>query len=270
MLFTKNNLYNPFVGSDLGFFITYDLSISKENLMMLTEIDLYHQPVENPIFGVVFLLFGIITLIVGEIAHFKLYKMVAKENGLVKETTQIYVLVQMIGYPILFIIISLTDFIHPLSQFVSSWFCLVSESFAFFYLFHILQHSIITAMMRYLFIVHEDWVKKHGKNVIKRYFLVLTICMPILMVVWDTCENFLPVLFVSRCNGVTHNSFLHSLPTLNNINTHCKESGANELFPGLFYIRKGGCIIKILLFAAIGLNVLEGFLYYKIFSHMKR
>ena len=270
MCINRNNLFNPYSKSDLGFFITEQHSEPNEIQMNIEDIDLYYQPVENPVLGFVFLLINAVTGILGEIVQFRLYKMVTKENGLVKETTQLYVLIQMIGYPIIIILHSLTDFIYPLSQFFGSWFCIIAKSFVYFYLFNILQHSLIAATMRYLFIVHENWVEKHGKAKVKQFFLILTICMPILMVAMDVCDEFVPFLGVSRCSGTAHENFLKGLLELKDFNFDCAELEDNELFPGSSYIRKIGCIIKIVLFAMIGLNVVEGLLYFAIFVHIKR
>ena len=236
--------------------------------MILYDINLYHQPVEKPIFACIFLAFSMITLLVGEFIHFKLYKLVSKENGLVKQTTKLYVIVQMIGYPFLIAFISATDFIHPLSHFLGEWFCIFAKSFGYIYLFHILQHSFITALMRYLFIVHQEWVQRHGKEKIKRIFLVIAICMPIAVTAWDTCDDFVPFVFVSRCNGIDHRNFLKM--DLKDFKFSNGKSNAIEAVTVSSVIQKIGCITKILLFAMVGLNIPEGFMYYAIFSHMKR
>ena len=189
------------MSSNMSFFISRTPAKIGENQMILYDINLYHQPVEKPIFACIFLAFSMITLLVGEFVHFKLYKFVSKENGLVKQTTQIYVLVQMIGYPILIAFISATDFIHPLSHLLGDWSCMFAIGFGYMYLFHILQHSFVAAMMRYLFIVHLEWVQRHGKDRIKRIFLIITLCMPIIITAWDTCDDFAPFPFISRCKG---------------------------------------------------------------------
>ena len=82
----QDYLYNPFTSSELSFFIRSNHLRINDTQMFLSDIDLYHQPVENPFFGFIFLLFSLITLVIGEFAHYKLYKLVSKENGLVKHT----------------------------------------------------------------------------------------------------------------------------------------------------------------------------------------
>ena len=97
MLINKNNYYHPFTASYLGFFITVqDPSKEKEFNLILEDVDLYHQPVEDPNTGFIYLVFGLMILLVGEVVQLKLYQMVTKENGLVKEVTQMYTSVQMI------------------------------------------------------------------------------------------------------------------------------------------------------------------------------
>ena len=258
------------MSSNISFFISTTPAKIGENPMILYDINLYHQPVEKPIFACIFLAFSMITLLVGEFIHFKLYKLVSKENGLVKQTTQIYVLVQMIGYPILVAFISATDFMHPLSHILGDWSCIFAIGFGYLYLFHILQHSFVTAMMRYLFIVHLEWVQRHGKDRIKRIFLIITICMPIVITAWDTCDDFAPFPFISRCKGIDHRNFLSKIPDLNDVKIPCEDVDASESFTVLSVIRKISCITKVLLFALLGLNIPEGLIYYAIFSHMKR
>ena len=266
----QNYLFNPFTSSELSFFTSSTTTKTNKTQMFLSDIDLYHQPVENPIFGIIFLVFSLITLFIGEFAHYNLYKLVSKENGLVKQTTKAYVLVQMIGYPILIAFISATDFIHPLSHLLGDWSCMFAIGFGYMYLFHILQHSFVTAMMRYLFIVHLEWVQRHGKDRIKRIFLIITLCMPIIITAWDTCDDFAPFPFISRCRGIDHRNFLSKLPDLNDAKIPCEDIDAIESFTVLSVIRKTSCIIKVILFAMLGLNIPEGFIYYAIFSHMKR
>ena len=264
----QDYLYNPFTSSELSFFIRSTSTKTNKTQMFLSDIDLYHQPVEKPVFAYIFLVCSLITLFIGEFAHYKLYKLVSEENGLVKETTKAYVIVQMIGYPFLIAFISATDFIHPISHFLGEWFCIFAKSFGYIYLFHILQHSFITALMRYLFIVHQEWVQKHGKDRIKRIFLVIAICMPIAITAWDTCDDFVPFLSVSRCNGIDHRNFLKL--DLKDFKFSNENSDAIETVTVLSVMRKIGCITKILLFAMVGLNIPEGLIYYAIFLHMKR
>ena len=274
MLINKNNYYHPFTASYLGFFITVqDPSKEKEFNLILEDVDLYHQPVEDPKTGFIYLVFGLMILLVGEVVQFKLYQMVTKENGLVKEVTQMYTSVQMICYPILMTTISSTDFIHPLSEVIGSWYCRFTRIVGYLYFHTILQHSFVVALMRYLFIVHKEWVQKHGKAKIKRAFLILTFFMPVLMELWGILENddLDHFLFINRCSGIDHKLFLSNQATLKAFSCHFENSDTNELVTGYSgIIRKTGCVTKVVLLSLLGLNVSEGFIYFAIFSHMKR
>ena len=129
MFLNKNNLYNPFTESNLGFFTNLGPSKNNETHLVIDDIDLYHQPVEDPILSFIFLVLSMITIVVGEVVQLQLYRSVTKEKGLVKEVTQFYTLVQMIGYPILIAFISSTDFVHPLSEVLGSWYCIIGRYF---------------------------------------------------------------------------------------------------------------------------------------------
>ena len=206
----NNNLYHPFVKSDLGFFKHGTLFTQNDTQFVLKNIDLYYQPVEEPAFAILYLVLGLILLVVAEIVQFKLFCMVKKENGLIKEVTQIYSVCSMIMYPFWCIVPSLTDFIHPLNEVIGEWFCFLVRSLTFFHLNVITMQSFIICTMRYCFIVHEENVKKYGKKKTKRIFAFLSVFIPLVMVIWGIAENTEvdPFLFVNRCYGRDHRVFL--------------------------------------------------------------
>ena len=100
MSFNHKNLYHPFNESYLGFFIM-DKN-PNENAMhyILEDIDLYVQPVEEPVTAIVLVIIRVIWLLMTETIFFKLYKMANNENGLLKEVTCLYALTMMITAPI--------------------------------------------------------------------------------------------------------------------------------------------------------------------------
>ena len=59
MMITRNNLYNPYTNSFLGVFVNNDLdSIDTKTELILEDIDLYFQPVPEPVTASIFLDFG--------------------------------------------------------------------------------------------------------------------------------------------------------------------------------------------------------------------
>ena len=109
------NLYNPFTESYLGFFVNDVFSSKNVTPFILESIDLYYQPVQEPVLGIIYCVIRLVWLCVCGFIQSKLFSMMNKENGLVKEVTQMYSLTSLIIGPIMWLMQSLTDFVHPLN-----------------------------------------------------------------------------------------------------------------------------------------------------------
>jgi hypothetical protein len=276
----SQNLYHPFIKSDLGFFVHDTFSTENDTTFVLENIDFYYQPVEEPAFGILFIVLGLIMLVTAEFIQFKLFFMVKRENGLVKEVTHIYSLSCIIMIPFWLIIPSITDFIHPLNEVIGEWFCFLVRSFAFFHFNIITMHSLIIAMMRYWFIVHEESVRKYGKEKTKRFFAFLSIFIPLFLSIWALADTLAgnieldPFLFVNRCYGRDHKVFLINISPLEVFNPYfCKFGNYSE--KGMYgkileTLQRASCISKTIIYLLMAGNFTEGIIYYRIFSHIKR
>ena len=276
MVFNTENFYHPFSDSYLGFFGYDDKSKENDTCMVLENIDLYYQPVEEPAFGTIVLVTHILSLILGELVQFRLLAMVKNENGLVKEVTQIYSLTSIICCPISIIFTCATDFIHPLNEVIGQWFCTLAWIITFFFFSVITFQSFIVAMMRYCFIVHDEKVRKFGKEKTKRIFEFLTLFIPLMLVILEGIENpeLHPFIYINRCYGKDHRLFLmdHSNFQVSNPYFCQFENHNDEGTYGtvLQILRKSSCISRMVINILMGFNFSEAILYYKIFSHMKR
>ena len=140
----------------------------------------------------------------------------------------------------------------------------------------VLMQSFIVAMLRYWFIIKEESVKKYGKEKTHRFFLFLSIFLPIFMFIWGTVENVeLDLfLFVNRCYGIDHRMFLIQKSPFEKPNpSYCQidtftDKGTYGII--LEIIKRASCIFKVIVTGLLGCNFTEGILYYKIFSHIKR
>ena len=100
MFFNHKNLYHPFNESYFVFFIQDKNPNENAMYFIIEDIDLYFQPVEEPVTAIVFVIIRVIWLLLTETIFFKLYKMANNENGLLKEVTCLYALTMMITAPI--------------------------------------------------------------------------------------------------------------------------------------------------------------------------
>ena len=270
----KVNTYNPFTKSLLGLSFSSNFSNENYSYSLLDNLDLYHQPLDN--FGTAISIFVVrlLYLILGQLVLYKLFKMVRKENGLVNEVTQFYCIVMITTYPTLLLFETITDFIHPLKNIMGQWVCSLMRV-VFYTIFNVvIFQSFVVALMRYCFIVHEEKVKSFGKKKTKNVFLFLNTFFPCLFIVWGFIQNEELDAFkwINSCYAIDHKVFLAELinetPGKHLFCVFDKIDGKYEYM--LTLISYISCMTKQVILILFGMNVFEGLIYYKIFSHITR
>ena len=270
----KVNTYNPFTKSSLGFSVSSNFSNAKYSFNLLDNLDLYHQPLEHPSTAISLFVARFLFILLAELILYKLLKTVRKENGLVNEVTQFYCIALITNYPFWLLFMTITEFLHPLKNIMGQWICSLMRV-VFYTLFNVvIFQSFVVALMRYFFIVHEEKVKRLGKKKIKKIFLFLIIFFPCLFIVWGFIQNqeldaFKPI---NSCYAIDHKVFLAELinetPGKHLFCVFDKIDGKYEYI--LSVVRYITCMTKQVLLILFGMNVFEGLIYYKIFSHMTR
>ena len=206
MLFETKNIYHPFINSSLEIFLNDE--VAKDTIIgqVIKDFDLYYQPVQEPLIAFMFLVLKICLLVVTEYLYFKVYRLMKKENGIIKNITQIFVCAQMSFWPFWIFFAASTDFVHPLKEVIGVWYCFVG-SFLFYFLGHIITlHSFMSASMRYFFILHREEVDRFGRERAKKLFLILSILMPFLVSLWEVLDgsDLDAMSFINKCNGKHH------------------------------------------------------------------
>ena len=273
MGFKPENLYHPFTKRHIGFYIHDEHSIEKYSQFSLEDVDLFYQPVEDPVDGIIYFVLGLIILVIGETLQLKLLKSVKKENGLVNEVTQIYSISTMIMGPILFVVVHSTDFVHPLNEVFGQWFCSMGRLLGYLNINIVIFHSFFVALMRYFFIIHQDSVQKYGKEKIKRFFTILSLLIPVVMVTWGVIENseLDALLYIDRCYGIDHKVFMAENDLLHRFDCVFEPSDAEGMY-GWFLdtLSQSICLLRGMITLLMGFNFSEGLLYIKIIRHIKR
>ena len=83
MLDTKRHLYHRFLGPSLAFLVNDELEEGDTHDFVIEDIDLYYQPVYEPILASIFGIIKVFLVITGWAVGIKVWKMVNRENGLV-------------------------------------------------------------------------------------------------------------------------------------------------------------------------------------------
>ena len=276
MTIDPHNLYHPFKDTSFGILSAESSGGNYIIGELIEDVNLYYQPVQKPILAAIFLVLKALLLAVGEYLLVKVYYLMKKENGLVKNITKVLVCAEMIFWPLWVVFSSSTDFVHPMYDVAGQWFCEAGQ-FLFVFLGTIMfSHSFMSALLRYFFIVQQEKTNAFGKEKVRRIILVFSILLPLFIAVWKKVDGaeLASMSFVNKCNGKHHKVFLRDTSTLDvskrifcGIENHNATGTWNQI---LSWVRLMSCIVNKIVIVIIGLNITEGILYYKILTHMNR
>ena len=266
--------HRPF--SNTSFHVFTKTSLSNHNLQgtLIDDIYLYYQPLVEPTTALAFFVSKSSIILVGELIGVKLLMNLKKDNSILNHVTTFFVLVQMICYPIALVFITANDFLYPANEVTGKWFCTLGWMIVSYCSFVALFYSCIVALMRYFFILNNGKAEAYGKEKAKRHFLIMAIVVPLLCVMWESTESLHILSYINKCYGFDHRVFLIETSTLNVFKhkfwdfesfTH---DGAVEM--AIMIAKRISKILKAIVMIVLGANLFEGFLYYKILTHMYR
>jgi hypothetical protein len=276
MPLSQNNLYHPFRDPLLGFSINNMASSLGENGSILYDIDLYYQPVQDPAVSSVFTSIMALILLIGVYLHTKLFVRLGKETGLVQNVTMVFVIAQMIHWPVTVSMITLTNFVHPLNDVIGQWIC-TTAWFVSYYLCNVISsHSFMAALMRYFYIVHHEKVKSWGKENFKRLFLFLVMFIPLLITICKANDGaeLDSMSYFNKCYGKHHEVFLVETSTPNIFKKNfCEMEIYNEddvYGHFIALVKQFLCAASLTTMLIVGSNLSEAFIYYRLFSYINR
>ena len=276
MLSKVQIFYHPFNDSSFGFLLEDQAFPNNATGFVVNNINLYYQPVLNPVIAIVFFVLKVVFVIIGELISIKLLIKLKKETSLLSDVTKLFVCVQIIYHPIRLIFTTSTDFIHPLNEVIGQWYCTFGWCWISLGSGIMGMYSLICSLLRYVFILHETKVEEYGKEKVKKIFLFLYVFIPLLLFLWTAIDRpELSILSnINKCYGKHHEVFLIETSTLNVLKRNFWEFQSYELggsFEKIIAIlRRVSKIARLTIMLLISTNFLEGILYYKILSHMNR
>ena len=274
----RNHFFNPFLDSFLGV-LTFDNKDdpSLSPGMIIENLDLYFQPVPDPITATIFLVIMLILVAVGSYISIKVMAILKKEDSLLTGTIHNFMVSQLISWPLTVFIINVTNFIHSFPPMIVQWICPIAKFFLYFCMNFTNAHSCITAVMRYVFIVHNERVQSIGKEKVKQHFLACSFLIPLLLTLWRTIDGseLDTFSFNNKCYGIHHKSFLIETSTLNvfkknfcNIPDYKMMNGYLEVLEA--FSKNVLCLSSTAALVLVGSNLTEGIIYYMLFSHMNK
>ena len=267
----EHNLYHPFVNESFGFVL--DISSLHAN-NIVDEIDLYYQPLLNPLLAISFFFVKAFVILMGEIIGIKFIKTMKKENGLLKDITMLFVTWQMACHPILAFFDLINSLIYPAADVFGSWFCTLGWFVWGYGVRLALYNSFITAMMRYLFVIHEEKVSAYGKEKVKKIFWYISLLLPLFHILLKIADGSPTLSFINKCYSYDNKVFLSESTTLNVLKNKFWKTETTTINEAVdVFIAVTMRMIKLIesaIFLIMGFNLSEFFIYVKIFSHLKR
>ena len=263
----RNIFYNPYLKSSFSFFNQSASNIKQFESETITDINLYYQPLQYPFLATLYLIVGILIIVCGEYLHFKILQLLKQECCLVKSVLQAFMYIQMVFWPIDLAFNASVDFMYPMWQIVGSWYCELGFIWKLYGFTFVVFHSLITGLMRYVFVVHFKSVRNFGKEEMKTLFYWTSLLLPFLITIWAFLDRKEISTFssIDKCNGILHKSFLreHTIDSTAKRNLCFLEKPDEHENMYLFTIKKTSCTIRAMLFIIMGSNILEGVLYWR-------
>ena len=202
--------------------------------------------------------------------------MLKRRDSLVSRILKAYVIVQVIVMPSFCIFYSANNFMYPFSEIFGSWFCVAAYFLIVPGMVFISFHTTIIAIMRYLFIVHDEKVASFGKHRTEFLFYWLLGIVPIVMAIWlffgAADRDFDGFPLMNKCTGSLDKIFLLKsgfaeprsvwAARCDKQNTNEGPASAVEL---LEYIQcRASSHVLVLLIS----NVIDGVIYIRTWTHI--
>ena len=276
MPLNRNNYYNPFTDSFLGAFVPISSLLTNASTIILEDVDLYYQPVPNPILAGIFSAIVVIILIFGLYLHLEVLLMLKKEGGILKNITKIFIFAQITLWTVNSISVIITNFVHTFPPMIVNWICPLIWILIYFSMNLVTFHSFVSATMRYLYIVHTKKVDSFGKERMKKLFLVISVLIPLVVTIWKAMDGseLDSLSYINKCYGKHHKVFLIETSTANVFKKNFCEVANYSKLKGYEQLKALGqqifCVASTTTMLIMGSNITEGFIYYKLFSYMNR
>ena len=273
---TRIPFYNPFLGKSIDIFDPIPFGESGVfPHQTLTEVNLYYQPLQNPIIATVYLIIRIVMIFSGEYMQMKVLALFKRDSCMANDVLKMLSYVQMGYWPLFTLFEASTDFVVPLRELIGTWYCQVGFLVMVYGITHIVFHSFVVAFMRYVFIVHNKRVASFGKERAKRLFLWMSFLVPMLTTTWRFVGHLEVSAYSSfnKCNGIHHASFLMENgfgSTAENLFCFMEEYEGEKDFLSLATLKRTLCMLSSIVYVVMGFNVIEGIFYWRTLKHTKR
>ena len=170
---------------------------------------------------------------------------------------------------------TIIDQVPVLHEKTGDWICYITAFIYIFAVYVCLFYSLVVAFMKYIFIVHPFKNRKYGEEKTKKVFFLVTIIHPFILAILTTLAyDFESSESLISCFGLKEQLLMKYNTSTGNLERVflCKlgNMGTDKGDMPWFYIRQGFCATKTIWDLMLSTNLPEGYLYFKIFTKMRR
>ena len=166
--------------------------------------------------------------------------------------------------------------IPHLSAITGEWLCYMNAFMILYGFYMITPNSLLIAVMKYMFIVHDERMVKLGERKAQRIFMGINLIVPfILATISCITKDFDSYSELTSCFGMTeqlktqYNTWEKNMQKFFLCNFNTNEKEISDAYT-LYVIKQCFCVSKSTIVMLINTNFPEAFFYYKIFDKMKR
>ena len=186
-----------------------------------------------------------------------------------------HAIVQIIFFAFAITLEGFTHFIPVLSQLTGDWLCYMVTFVTFYCYYSIVAHSLMISIMKYVYIVQNQWVSKIGKTRVLKWFLWANLAHPLFLTFltiltsdWDLFSS------LNKCFGQKEDVFSSQVISVSSIKKLflCElKNGALQNHEKTFgYVLKQlVCATQTIVNLIINTNLIEAWFYYKIFRKIR-
>ena len=216
----------------------------------------------------------ILLFFLGTFIQWKTVSVCQKEKFMTWRTDIAHSVVMMIFFSFAISFEIIMAQVPSLYQYTGTWTCYIAALIYVYSTYSIGFHSLVVAFMKYVFIVKQQKVLRIGEAKVKRMFYLINILHPLLLAIPTVLAlDFETSTSLIGCFGLKEQAIEVYGKTNVNIKRMflCRLNSGKDSDATLFYfIKQSFCALKTIWVVVLCSNILEAFLYNKIFRKMKR
>ena len=187
-------------------------------------------------------------------------------------------IVMIIYYAFIISIETTTHVIPNLSHFTGSWFCYFTLYLKLYGLISITVHSLYVSIHKYIFIVYQDKVNNFGKEKARQISFWIYILHPaVFAITWMVRPHYRAIASINRCHGLQlQEAAKVANETIGGMAQRLffcglgNYDGYNSFDYFIYLSNQFYCFLQTVVILIVAGNIIEIFIYKKIFHWMKR